>query len=163
MLKSKLSGSAEEDAELDTSSRRVRLGCACDVVAVGLVEALRRPSSLVVADVMAVEYPDCDMADEDMVALSTEDAAGRASTASTDESELRAPSSSAKATSFPLRRLLLSPSCVSSSGFRLPTIFWQSAAAVRLQSCWRWFVMRFGGGARDSKTPWSTPQSFAFT
>src|SRR4051812_6233356 len=55
-LKSKLSGSAEEDAELDTSSRSVRLGCACDVVAVELDGALGPPrSSSVMADVMAVE------------------------------------------------------------------------------------------------------------
>jgi hypothetical protein len=35
-LKSKLSGSAEDDAVLDTSSRRVRAGCACEEAAVGL-------------------------------------------------------------------------------------------------------------------------------
>jgi hypothetical protein len=54
-LKSKLSGSAEELAEFDTSSSSVRLGCACDVVVVGLLEALGRRSSSVMFDVMAVE------------------------------------------------------------------------------------------------------------
>jgi hypothetical protein len=51
-LKSKLSGSAEDEAEFDTSSRSVRLGWAWDVVAVGLLE---ERSSLVMFDVMAVE------------------------------------------------------------------------------------------------------------
>lgn len=103
ILKSKLSGRADDDAEFDTSSRSVRLGCACDLVEMGLLEALGLRSSSVMADVMAVEYPERDIAEEDVVASSIEDAANRVSIASTLVSELRALSSLANVTSFPLR------------------------------------------------------------
>jgi hypothetical protein len=43
-LKEKLSGSADDDAVFDTSSRSVRAGCACVEVAVGLFDALGRSS-----------------------------------------------------------------------------------------------------------------------
>jgi hypothetical protein len=55
MLKSKPSGSAEADAELDISSRSVRRGCACVVLAAGLLMTFWRRSSSVMFEVIAVE------------------------------------------------------------------------------------------------------------